>query len=114
MYLGRLAETSATATLFTEPAHPYTQALLSASPQVDRQRRRRMGGRIILAGDPPSPTDPPSGCRFHTRCPLATAVCSAEQPALTDVGLAHAVACHHRDEARALALNRSEAVVDRG
>jgi oligopeptide/dipeptide ABC transporter ATP-binding protein len=114
MYLGRLAETAPTAALFTDPTHPYTQALLSASPQVDRQRRKRMGGRIILAGDPPSPTDPPSGCRFHTRCPLATQVCSGEQPALVEVGPAHAVACHHRDEARALAVDRSDAVVGSG
>ena len=111
MYLGRLAETAPTSALFTDPAHPYTQALLSASPQVDRHRRKRMGGRIILAGDPPSPTDPPSGCRFHTRCPLATEICSAEQPPLVEVGPAHAVACHHHDEARALAASRSDAVV---
>ena len=113
MYLGRLAETAPTAALFTDPTHPYTQALLSASPQVDRQRRKRMGGRIILAGDPPSPTDPPPGCRFHTRCPLATEVCSDDQPALVDIGPAHAVACHHRDEARALAGDRSDAVISR-
>jgi oligopeptide/dipeptide ABC transporter ATP-binding protein len=104
MYLGRLAETASTGSLFDAPSHPYTQALLSASPHVDRERRRRMGRRIILAGDPPSPTAPPSGCRFHTRCPLATEICSETQPALLDVGLrepGHAAACHHSDQARA-------------
>ncbi len=105
MYLGRLAETATTASLFDAPSHPYTQALLSASPHVDRQRRRRMGGRIVLAGDPPSPTSPPSGCRFHTRCPLATDVCSQTQPELLSVGPAgspgeHAAACHHVDRAQ--------------
>ncbi len=100
MYLGRLAETASTADMFTLPSHPYTQALLSASPSVDRQRRRRMGQRIVLAGDPPSPTDPPSGCRFHTRCPLSTEVCVQDQPPLANVDVDHAVACHHVQEAR--------------
>ena len=100
MYLGRLAETGPTASLFESPSHPYTQALLSASPHVDRQRRRRLGQRIILAGDPPSPTSPPAGCRFHTRCPLATEVCSDEQPPLAAVEPEHRVACHHADQAR--------------
>jgi len=88
MYLGRLAETATTTSLFDAPSH------------VDRQRGRRMGGRIVLAGDPPSPTSPPSGCRFHTRCPLASEVCSAQQPALDEVGPGHQVACHHADEAQ--------------
>ncbi len=101
MYLGRLAETSPTTELFTGPAHPYTQALLSASPHVDRARSRLMGNRIILAGDPPSPINPPSGCRFHTRCPLATPVCADEQPALLDVTPGHAAACHHKEQALA-------------
>jgi oligopeptide/dipeptide ABC transporter ATP-binding protein len=100
MYLGRLAETATTANLFETPSHPYTQALLSASPHVDRQRRRRMGGRIVLAGDPPSPTSPPSGCRFHTRCALATELCAQTQPELLEVQADHAAACHHVDEAR--------------
>ncbi len=100
MYLGRLVETASTADMFTLPSHPYTQALLSASPSVDRQRRRRMGQRIVLAGDPPSPTDPPSGCRFHTRCPLSTDVCVQDQPPLADVDVDHAVACHHVQQAR--------------
>ncbi len=97
MYLGRLAETSSTAELFTTPTHPYTQALLSASPHVDRARSRLMGQRIILAGDPPSPVDPPTGCRFHTRCPIATSVCSDDQPALLETTPGHAAACHHQD-----------------
>ncbi len=115
MYLGRLAETSSTAGLFSTPSHPYTQALLSASPHVDRQRRRRMGQRIILAGDPPSPTAPPSGCRFHTRCPLATQVCFEQQPPLADVEPGHAAACHHSDEARAsLTAKASPSLPPRG
>ncbi len=100
MYLGRLAESSDTSELFTMPSHPYTQALLSASPHVDRRRGRRMGQRIILVGDPPSPTEPPSGCRFHTRCPLATKVCSEQEPALAEVAPGHTAACHHSDQAR--------------
>lgn len=99
MYLGRLAETSSTAELFTAPTHPYTQALLSASPHVDRTRSRLMGQRIILAGDPPSPVDPPTGCRFHTRCPIATPLCAEDQPALIEMTPGHASACHHKDRA---------------
>ena len=100
MYLGRLAELGDTPTVHDRPAHPYTQALISASPLVDRSARGRMAGRIVLAGDPPSPSDPPSGCRFHTRCRLARDRCSAEQPPLrpfpdTD----RAVACHFAEEA---------------
>jgi oligopeptide transport system ATP-binding protein len=85
MYLGRLAEVGATATVYDAPAHPYTQALLSASPVVDRSRRGRLSNRIVLAGDPPSPTNPPAGCRFHTRCRLARERCGTEQPLLRTV-----------------------------
>lgn len=114
MYLGRIAETSSTAELFTNPSHPYTQALLSASPQVDRSRARRMGQRIILAGDPPSPSDPPSGCRFHTRCHLTTTVCSEEPPAMLEIGPDHTTACHHSERARAQLLGTSRPVVAAG
>jgi oligopeptide transport system ATP-binding protein len=102
MYLGRLAELGGTDTVYETPAHPYTQALLSASPVVDRGRRGRMAGRVVLAGDPPSPTDPPSGCRFHTRCRLARDRCSTDQPALRPFpDDERVVACHFAEEATA-------------
>ena len=93
MYLGNLMEWSDWCTLYAEPYHPYTQALLSAVPvpDPDVQRSRE---RIILAGDPPSPIDPPSGCRFHTRCPLAQEICSREKPEMREVAPGHHCACH--------------------
>ena len=94
MYLGTLAETAPREELFGSPKHPYTQALLSAAPVPDpaEQRRRR---RVVLTGDLPSPLDPPPGCRFHTRCPLADERSRTEVPALRDVtGRGHLVACH--------------------
>jgi oligopeptide/dipeptide ABC transporter ATP-binding protein len=102
MYLGRLAEVGETTTVYETPSHPYTQALLSASPVVDRSRRR-LTNRIRLAGDPPSPTNPPTGCRFHTRCRLAKELCAREQPFLrgVDGDSDRAVACHFAEEAEA-------------
>lgn len=80
------------------PRHPYIQALLSAVPEPDpAAQRRRRGRRQVLAGDPPSPIELPSGCRFRTRCPIATAECASIDPALTTVGPDHFVACVHRD-----------------
>lgn len=93
MYLGNLMEVSDWKTLYAAPQHPYTQSLLSAVPvpDPDLQRSRK---RIILHGDPPSPIDPPTGCRFHTRCPIAKEICSKERPELKEVEPGHYCACH--------------------
>ncbi|OUO61544.1 peptide ABC transporter ATP-binding protein [Collinsella sp. An271] len=93
MYLGKIVELSDWKTLYSEPHHPYSQSLLSAAPipDPDLMKSRR---RIILAGDPPSPIDPPSGCRFHTRCPIAKEICGAEQPDFKEVEPGHFCACH--------------------
>ncbi|GAA3101274.1 dipeptide ABC transporter ATP-binding protein [Pseudonocardia yunnanensis] len=94
MYLGRIVETASRETLFADPQHPYTQALLSAAPVPDPADARRRD-RIVLSGDLPSPSDPPSGCRFHTRCPVAVDRCATDNPPLTGVTAPdHPVACH--------------------
>ena len=91
MYLGRVVESADADRLFADPRHPYTRALLSAVPRPEPGRRN---GRIVLKGDVPSPMSPPSGCRFHTRCPHAVDRCTREEPELRDVGAEHEVACH--------------------
>ena len=91
MYLGKLVEMTDRRTLFEQPLHPYTQALLSAAPVPDPKARRR---RILLKGDIPSPINPPGGCPFHTRCPVAEPRCSIEVPAMRTVAPGHDVACH--------------------
>jgi oligopeptide/dipeptide ABC transporter ATP-binding protein len=93
MYLGVIVEIGPASRIMAEPLHPYSQALLSAAPTL-AARRDRTWRRITLAGDLPSPTDSPSGCRFHARCPLARPQCSREVPALRPVDGGHAVACH--------------------
>jgi peptide/nickel transport system ATP-binding protein/oligopeptide transport system ATP-binding protein len=91
MYLGKLVELTDRETLFREPLHPYTKALLSAIPIPDPTAKRE---RIILQGDVPSPVNPPSGCRFHTRCPFAVDICKSIEPPLEELRPGHFVACH--------------------
>jgi oligopeptide/dipeptide ABC transporter ATP-binding protein len=93
MYLGKIAEYASKKALFEKPVHPYTEALLSVIPVPDPDLRR---DRIILPGDVPSPANPPPGCRFHTRCPLAIDICRVVEPPLIDIGNEHFVACHVR------------------
>jgi len=90
LYLGRVMETAPTRQLFATPRHPYTQALLSAIPSLDPDDR---GSAQVLEGEIPSPTNPPSGCKFHTRCPFVNPQCRHEEPVLTTVGEGHEVAC---------------------
>ena len=96
MYLGRVAEEGAAKPLFADPAHPYSQALLSAVPSPD-PRVEATRPRILLAGDPPSPRNPPPGCRFSTRCPIAEPQCRVTEPALRPVQHGGAAACHLAD-----------------
>lgn len=92
MYLGAIVELGATDTVLHRPAHPYTAALISAIPQA--RRGTGSAARVVLRGDPPSPISPPSGCRFHTRCPIAKKRCVSEPPILRAIGDRREVACH--------------------
>jgi oligopeptide/dipeptide ABC transporter ATP-binding protein len=106
MYLGRVVELGPTEAIYQNPQHPYTVSLLSAIPRIGSDRSR---SRVMLKGDPPSPMNPPSGCRFHLRCPIARMHCSKEEPVLANAGTTagHAAACHYPGEMEA--LNRSGA-----
>ncbi|MCJ9753557.1 ATP-binding cassette domain-containing protein [Neorhizobium sp. BETTINA12A] len=92
MYLGRIVESADNATLWSDPRHPYTRALMEAVPDPSRPRQV-----APLGGDLPSPSDIPSGCRFHTRCPLATDLCRADEPEFRAIAPGHQVACHFAD-----------------
>lgn len=104
MYVGKVVELADRDELYENPLHPYTQALLSAIPIPDprvEQRRKR----IVLIGDIPSPVNPPSGCRFHTRCPIAFDRCTVEEPAFLEYGSGHSTACHWVQEHNGQAPN---------
>ncbi|MGB5811629.1 MAG: oligopeptide/dipeptide ABC transporter ATP-binding protein, partial [Polyangiales bacterium] len=95
MYLGRIVEIASASQIYDDPRHPYTQALLSAAPEPDPSDRKK---RVILQGDVPSPLDPPSGCAFHPRCPIAKpGLCDRETPVLRALDAGHEAACHLAD-----------------
>lgn len=95
MYLGKIVETTDRETLYKNPLHPYTQALLLAIPAATPDQKKE---RLIISGDVPSPLNPPSGCRFHPRCPIAQEICSREEPELRELQPGHQAACHFSEK----------------
>jgi peptide/nickel transport system ATP-binding protein/oligopeptide transport system ATP-binding protein len=91
MYLGRIVEIASAADLYSQPRHPYTEALLNAVPVPDPNRHRQ---KQVLSGEIPSPIDPPTGCHFHPRCPYAKEICRNEYPAFSEPVPGHLTACH--------------------
>ena len=102
MYLGQIVEIARKADIFAQPLHPYSQALIDAAPVPDPRAKR---DRLLIEGDVPSPINPPSGCRFHTRCPFAFNRCRSEEPALIEVAPGRSVACHLREDGNLDRLN---------
>jgi oligopeptide transport system ATP-binding protein len=94
MYLGKLVELGSSDAVYERPLHPYTRSLLAAIPEIDPERRRE---RVALSGELPSPVNPPSGCRFHTRCPYATDKCKIEDPEFREIEPGHYAACHYAE-----------------
>ena len=107
MYLGRIVEVAPKEEMFEAPLHPYTQALIDAAPLPDPRTRRQ---RLVIEGDVPSPINPPTGCRFHTRCPFAFNRCRSEEPALNEVAPGRFVACHLREDGMTGPLARPASV----
>ncbi|MFF1508812.1 ABC transporter ATP-binding protein [Streptomyces sp. NPDC058326] len=104
MYLGKIVELADRKSLYENPMHPYTRALMSAVPIPDPRRRGAKSDRILLTGDVPSPIAPPPGCRFHTRCWKATDLCKTQEPPLLELRPGQRVACHHPENAESLAV----------